>query len=405
MLVETHERINWLEFALLNNWCLNPLLHEFTVLPTRYVTIIIPTFAENNWKKETKIIIKYRAFRYFARFIITSRSRLQYGWLSFKIAVCRYSYCKQFPHHVFLKQTDSGFKTKHFVWTTLKNNLPIEFASSVSAIFKHDRNLKIREISIELFNFNSLCPFNRIVCTFCRTNNASTCSTSNWINCIFSPYWQSNKGTSCRARDSIYRRYQNRPNDCIFAPTILCRTILFPVLLINRKNPIFKQKPSQKWEKTFKSGLYRTTKRQFIGKEIDTYNVDSLGNSPSKGARFADLLSSTVRFVLWSFLSLDIFLQSCFSRLKCNHMANSLGNRTCVSSRVTLRRVDSNSALKVFTNLPDLRLPFWVMQCNNKPFLSYIKCSVCLPFVIWRALYAIFLGENKRNEKILDYSI
>lgn len=75
-------------------------------------------------------------------YAIPTISHFQYEKLSLRYACLRYSVFSHVPHHEYFKQTSLGFRTKHFVWTTLKNSLPTKFAVPVLAIFKQARNLK-----------------------------------------------------------------------------------------------------------------------------------------------------------------------------------------------------------------------------------------------------------------------
>lgn len=61
--------------------------------------------------------------------------------MSLKCARFLTTFFSHLPHHDRFLQIRSGFNTKHFVCTMLKNNLPTIVASDESAILRHVRNL------------------------------------------------------------------------------------------------------------------------------------------------------------------------------------------------------------------------------------------------------------------------
>lgn len=61
--------------------------------------------------------------------------------MSLKCARFLTTFFSHLPHHDRFLQIRSGFKTKHFVCTMLKNNFPTIVASDESAILRHVRNL------------------------------------------------------------------------------------------------------------------------------------------------------------------------------------------------------------------------------------------------------------------------
>lgn len=74
-----------------------------------------------------------------------------------------------------------------------------------------------------------------LVLTVHRKSNASGCSISSWIIRISLPCYRSRRDTWYREPCSIYQRYRTLLNDCISAPTSLCRTILCQELEVDRR--------------------------------------------------------------------------------------------------------------------------------------------------------------------------